>query len=287
MKFPLFKYLALTAMLLGSNLHADASLWQQISQTLHLAAGGDTAPTSADAAFTIDEDTSKVFNAADFPFDDTDGDILHSITITRTVAAGALTLGGSDVTDGQQIAAADIGDLRFTPLPNANGTPYATFGFSVSDGNQSSAAHTATLNVTPVAEVWEGDSRFTTDDDLDGIPDEWEVLMHGAIGVIDATSDSDGDGYSDWAEFERFLAHADPNTAASSRNEAQRRIPPMIEVLEMPEQLEAGQTYTVSWKVLGYDEGYTTLIALFDCTGLGDTQCGSTFSQNFYFPFQG
>ncbi|WP_235609780.1 cadherin-like domain-containing protein, partial [Azospira sp. I13] len=113
----------------------------------------NTPPTATDGSVTLNEDTSHVFSAAAFHFNDADGgDSLQSIRITRLPAAGGLTLAGSAVTLNQVISAADIaaGKLQFTPAADANGAAYAQFQFQVSDGKSYSVAHTLTLNVTAV-----------------------------------------------------------------------------------------------------------------------------------------
>ena len=109
-------------------------------------------PTSADLNITIDEDTSKTFAENDFNFTDVDaGDELDSIYITTLESDGNLTLSGSEVILNQQITVANIPNLVFTPVANANGTPYTTFGFKVNDGeDNSSSEYTATVNVTAV-----------------------------------------------------------------------------------------------------------------------------------------
>ncbi|MDF1883123.1 hypothetical protein JHD49_04150, partial [Sulfurimonas sp. SAG-AH-194-C21] len=112
------------------------------------------APTSANAAFTINEDTGKRFASSDFIFNDVDtGDTLKSIFITTLTTAGTLQLNGTDVILNQEISTSDISGLIFTPAVNANGTPYATFGFTVSDGSLSSIAYTAFINVIAVDDV--------------------------------------------------------------------------------------------------------------------------------------
>ncbi|MXW69102.1 MAG: hypothetical protein F4Z61_03990, partial [Acidimicrobiia bacterium] len=118
------------------------------------ASGANTAPTGADRTVTTDEDTAYTFTAADFGFSDADpGDTLSGVKITALESAGALALDGTDVTADQVIAKADIdaNKLTFTPAADANGSPYATFGFKVNDGTDDSAdAYTLTINVSAV-----------------------------------------------------------------------------------------------------------------------------------------
>ncbi|GAA4652839.1 VCBS domain-containing protein [Kistimonas scapharcae] len=112
--------------------------------------GTNDAPVATDNTFTLAEDNSYTFSATDFGFTDVDGDSLHSVTITQAPTAGTLTLNGDLVSDGQPIAAAEIGSLVFTPAANAHGTDYADIQFTVSDGIASSATQTLTFDVTSV-----------------------------------------------------------------------------------------------------------------------------------------
>lgn len=50
------------------------------------------------------------------------------------------------------------------------------------------------------------------DTDLDGIPDDWEKLYFGTLATANATTDKDGDGSSDLAEYN---AGTDPTSATS------------------------------------------------------------------------
>ncbi|MGQ5525716.1 Ig-like domain-containing protein, partial [Chitinimonas sp. PSY-7] len=69
------------------------------------------APSGKDARFTIQEDGSKVFTAADFGFSDVDvGDSLKAVRIDTLPAAGALNLNGVGVQAGQIIAVAKLSE---------------------------------------------------------------------------------------------------------------------------------------------------------------------------------
>ena len=113
------------------------------------------APTGADMAVTISEDTSHTLTTANFGFSDVDaGDTLSAVRIDSLPAAGTLKLSGVDVTAGQIITAADInaGSLVFSPAADGSGFGYATLTFSVRDsGNLYDAApNTLTFHVTAV-----------------------------------------------------------------------------------------------------------------------------------------
>ena len=69
--------------------------------------------------------TRRTFSAGEFNFADVEGDSLDHVTIVAGPAAGALTLNGNAVNDGDDIAAADIGNLVFTPANGGSGNGYA------------------------------------------------------------------------------------------------------------------------------------------------------------------
>ncbi len=137
------------------------------------------APLGADNTFTLLEDGSHAFTAADFGFSDpvdaanaSGANAFQAVIITALPAAGTgtLTLSGIPVTAGQSIAVADIGGLVFTPAANANGTPEASFTFQVQDNggianggvDTDPSANTITFNVNPVNDAPAGaDNTFT------------------------------------------------------------------------------------------------------------------------------
>jgi hypothetical protein len=108
----------------------------------------------ADARVATAEDTTYVFNTADFGFSDVDAsDSLAQIQVTSLETVGSLQLSGADVTLNQVISVADItaGNLTFTPAADQSRVAYDSFGFKVHDGTEcSAAAYTMTVDVTPV-----------------------------------------------------------------------------------------------------------------------------------------
>ena len=124
------------------------------TMTVNVRSGPNAAPTAADNTVTTDEDTAYAFAATDFGFSDADtDDELVSVKITTLETVGALALDGTDVEPDDVIPVDDIDadKLTFTPAANANGTAYATFGFSVNDGEDDSAStYTMTVDVTAV-----------------------------------------------------------------------------------------------------------------------------------------
>ncbi|MFM6395665.1 MAG: hypothetical protein ACKPFF_03180, partial [Planktothrix sp.] len=75
-------------------------------------------------------------------------DTLASIKIIQLPTVGTLQLNGTAVTANQVISAANIPNLKFTPVANANGSSYANFKFTVNDGIiDSLTANTITIDV--------------------------------------------------------------------------------------------------------------------------------------------
>ncbi len=115
----------------------------------------NTAPTGANNTLTISEDMPYALTAADFSYNDADGDALSAVRID-SLPTGMLTHNGSDVTVGQEIDIVDItsGLLVFTPVADASGAGVTRFTFSVSDGtNFAAAASVVTFDVTNTNDV--------------------------------------------------------------------------------------------------------------------------------------
>ena len=130
--------------------------------------GINDAPVGSDSSVTTPEDTDFVFNATDFLFSDVDGDTLAEVRIDSLPADGTLLFDGSPISVNDVISVSDIvgGLLVFRPIPNENGTPYTTFGFSVGDGlDFASSSNVMTVNITP-----DNDPPTTTDTSITVMP---------------------------------------------------------------------------------------------------------------------
>ena len=124
------------------------------------------APAGTDATVTTNEDTAKVFAAADFGFSDaSDGNSLAAVKISSLPVLGTLKYDGTaitaaQVTAGFEVLVADLAlnKLTFAPAANANGAGYASFTFQVRDNGGTDnggvdldqSANTLTINVTAV-----------------------------------------------------------------------------------------------------------------------------------------
>jgi len=134
--------------------------------------GSNTVPEGADTTITIDEDGNHVFSANNFGFSDVDvGSSFQAVRIDTLPVAGSLKISGVDVTAGQVISVANLGNLVFAPAPNGAGNGYASFSFSVRDnaGAFDPSANSILFNVTAQADspvVGGSDSGTVSEDGI-------------------------------------------------------------------------------------------------------------------------
>ena len=167
----------------------------------------NSAPTASDKTVYINENntsvtygertplnTTKVFAASDFNFSDTDGDSLSKVKITTLESAGTLEYSDgsswSDVTEDQEITAANItsGYLRFTPALNSEDD--VTFSFKVHDGTEySSSAYDMNISVNAAPYV----TNVTHSGNVAAGATTSSADIHGVINGTDAVADSDDD----------------------------------------------------------------------------------------------
>ena len=115
--------------------------------------GINLAPAGTSQTLSLLEDEAYTFSAADFGFTDGNGgDTLQAVRIDTLPVAGTLELANVAVSAGQEIAVGDLGDLVFTPVAEASGSPHATFTFSVQDSADAfdGSPNTLTINVSSV-----------------------------------------------------------------------------------------------------------------------------------------
>ena len=72
---------------------------------------------------------------------------------TSRLAGGTLELSGVTVNNGDTITAAQIANLVYTPVGDANGAPLATFDFTVNDAGLGVVAAQMDIDITPVNDV--------------------------------------------------------------------------------------------------------------------------------------
>lgn len=140
----------------GRDTSTDATL------TLNIAAVND-APVAQDAEAVVIEGGAYYFRGEDFPFSDEEGDSLAAVIITSlpgedegTLYFGDTALTADDLAEGGfSVAVGALGQLRFEPTGNFNGT--ASFGYRLqddggtdNDGEDTSAEATFALNVAAV-----------------------------------------------------------------------------------------------------------------------------------------
>ncbi|MBF0622342.1 MAG: hypothetical protein HQL54_10500 [Magnetococcales bacterium] len=66
------------------------------------------------------------------------------------------------------------------------------------------------------------------------------------------------------------------------QGEAQRRFPPVLTDIQLPEQIVGGQEYTVTWTLLGYHTDYESQLALFGCDQADMYSCAEAYDDNVY-----
>ena len=110
----------------------------------------NTAPTLGPVAFSGTEDITLTLTQAVFiaSYGDAQSDPIASITVVTLPATGTLKLSGTNVTAGQVIPAANLGNLTYVPAANESGGK--TFTVTASDGALSSAAATVTMTLAAV-----------------------------------------------------------------------------------------------------------------------------------------
>ncbi|MCE9630385.1 MAG: hypothetical protein K8S94_06670 [Planctomycetia bacterium] len=118
----------------GSNTAPSSNrLTQSLSVTVTAV---NDAPIGTDTTVPINEDTTYTFSASDFGLtdpNDSPQNTLGKVKIATLPFAGLLTLSGVAVSPGFEVPVAAIGNLRYRPAAEANGTAYDWFRFQVRD----------------------------------------------------------------------------------------------------------------------------------------------------------
>jgi len=122
----------------------------------------NVSPSGTDKTVQTIEDSFYQFAIADFGFSDADSHNFSAVEITSLPQPGILELSGNPVSTGQTINSADISNLRYNPIPDANGTTSLDFkvidsgGTSNGGSNTDPTANTITINISSVNDAPEG-----------------------------------------------------------------------------------------------------------------------------------
>ena len=95
----------------------------------------DSNPTSPGGEISVTEGWPHFFEASDFIINDPEGNPLDAVRITSLPDLGTLQFNGDPVTVGQVIDAADLNQLKYTPLAAQWADEYTSFTYQVSDGS--------------------------------------------------------------------------------------------------------------------------------------------------------
>ena len=175
----------------GGNTGSGGALSDTDTSTINITAIND-APSGTDATIVVLEDNTRTFTSADFGFADaadTPANTLQSIVIATLPSNGTLRLSGTPITAGQELTVAQLAQLTFTPVANANGAAYTTFTFQVRDNggianggvDLDQSANTITVNVTSV-----NDAPAGTDTTLTAFQDVARIFTAADFGLTDA-----------------------------------------------------------------------------------------------------
>ncbi len=66
----------------------------------------------------------------------------------------------------------------------------------------------------------------------------------------------------------------------STHEEAVRRLPPVIDDININESMNTGTTYPLTWSIVGYGDDYTAYVAFFDCSGTAEGTCGESYGSD-------
>ena len=66
----------------------------------------------------------------------------------------------------------------------------------------------------------------------------------------------------------------------SNKHKVKNLLPPVMNELNILEEMNAGGVYNLNWSALGYHDDYDMLLVMFDCTGMATGTCGSSYSNS-------
>ena len=150
----------------------------------------NSAPTASNITLTSTEDENATFILNDFNFADIDvGDSVEGIVITTLPSKGTLQLNNVNVILNQNIAVADLSNLKFVPGANGNGDAYSIFSFKANDGDSNSIlAYTATINVTAVNDAPVILSNLVVENagfESSTVAGNWEYVVGNSTKILD------------------------------------------------------------------------------------------------------
>ena len=59
-----------------------------------------------------------------------------------------------------------------------------------------------------------------------------------------------------------------------------RRVTPDMYSIDISEEMNASSSYNLKWSLMGYDSGYKSMIALFDCTDKAEGECATSYDSS-------
>ena len=164
------------------------------------------------------------------------------------------------------ISVVEIPDYTITPKEFLFGTTSGEKVFTVTNPEASS--------VTLPAATLEGSkaSSFSiVTDNCDGTTLAQNENCSITVGYP-ASTDSSISAYLNIANVTAFLHNYE-----TIEEEAERRLPPVIDDLNISEVMDTGTDYNLTWSIVGYGDDYTAYVAFFDCNNTDDGSCGESY----------
>lgn len=179
---------------------------------------------------------------------------------------------GDGIIDGDEVAAGTdpiTANYTITPKEFLFGTESGEKLFTVINPDASNITLAAAILQGPQATLF----NIVTDN-CDGVPLAQNENCTITVGYP-ASTDTSLSAYLNIGNVTAFLHNHE-----STGEEASRRLPPVIDDININETMTVGTEYTLTWSVIGYDDDYITHIALFDCSSAAEGTCGASYSSD-------
>jgi len=155
-----------------------------------------------------------------------------------------------------------------TPIEFLFGTTSEEKIFTVTNLHDNNVTLPAALIEGPQAALF---SILT--DDCDGTTLEKNEECNITVGYPDSTTDTSLSAYLNINKVTAFLHNYE-----SKREEAERRLSPVIDDINISEEMNTTRDYPLSWSIVGYGDNYTAYVAFFNCDGIVEgTTCGENY----------
>ena len=203
---------------------------------------------------------------------DSDGDGLSDYAEVKTYGTNPTKADsdGDGISDSQELANGT--DPLVAPLAISP----STYLFNSSGSVEFTITNIGDTNVTVPKAVIEDGSKEAfgiLEDNCEGV-----TLAPGESCKITVQTPGDNPNEFIYASLNVSNVKAFMYNYESLDSEASRRLPPVIDTLDIPDVMQAGEEYNLTFSVLGYDDDYTLYMAFFNCDGVPEGECGNSYN---------